>query len=238
MSERRYSEDEVAEIFERATEEQHKLAVRPSSPSEGLTLQELQDIGRDVGISHELVASAARSLEVAAPSPQRKLLGLPIGVGRTVELERPLTDSEWHQLVVDIRETFDARGRLKDEGAFKQWTNGNLEVLLEPTAAGQRLRMRTLKGSATGMIVGGGAMLGFSAFILVEMLATGTLADRFVGLVTIVAIGLGLLAPTVLQLPGWARLRRSQMESIAERAMLMASSDPAGSGPTRSPGSE
>jgi len=225
MSERRYSEDEVAEIFERATEVQ-KLAVRPSSSSEGLTLKELQDIGHDIGISPEVVASAARALEVRSPSPRRTLLGLPIGVGHAVELDRPLTDSEWNRLVVSMRETFDARGKLKDEGAFKQWTNGNLEVLLEPTPTGQRLRLRTLKGNATGMIVVGGAMLGLGAFVLVQLLATGTLGERFVGLVTIVAIGLGLLVPAVVRLPGWARLRQRQMEEIAERALLMASSEP------------
>jgi hypothetical protein len=230
MSERRYDEHEVAQIFERATETQ-KLSVRPSSPSEGLTLAELQEIGGEVGVSPELVASAARSLDVDTRSPRRTLVGLPIGVGHAVELERPLTDAEWHQLVVQIRETFDARGRLKDEGAFKQWTNGNLEVLLEPTATGQRLRMRTLKGNATGMIIGGGAMLGFSAFILIEMLATGTLGDRFVGLITLVAIGLGLLVPAVVQLPGWARLRQSQMEEIGARAASMAASDPPKLGP-------
>jgi hypothetical protein len=232
MSERRYSEDEVAEIFERATEAQ-KLAVRPSSSSEGLTLKELQDIGHDVGISPEVVASAARSLEVRSPSPRRTLLGLPIGVGHAVELERPLTDSEWHRLVVSMRETFDARGKLKDEGAFKQWTNGNLEVLLEPTPTGQRLRLRTLKGNATGMIVVGAAHLGFAAFVLVEMLATGTLGERFVGLVTVLAIGLGLLVPAVVRLPGWARLRQRQMEEIAERALLMTTSES-----IRSPDSE
>ncbi|HUF75628.1 MAG TPA: hypothetical protein VMM35_05085, partial [Longimicrobiales bacterium] len=110
--------------------------------------------------------------------------------------------------------------------------NGNLEILLEPTPTGQRLRMRTLKGNATGMIVGGGALLGFAGFILIEMLATGTLGVRYVGLLTIVAIGLGLLLPTVVQLPRWARLRQSQMDQVAERAVLMASSDA-----TRSPDS-
>jgi len=232
MSERRYSEDEVAEIFERATEAQ-KLAVRPSSSSEGLTLKELQDIGREVGVTPEVVASAARSLEVRSPSPRRTFLGLPIGVGHAVELERPLTDSEWNRLVVSMRETFDARGKLKDEGAFKQWTNGNLEVLLEPTPTGQRLRLRTLKGNATGMIVVGATQVGFAAFVLVEMLATGTLGERFVGLVTILAIGLGLLVPPVVRLPAWARLRQRQMEEIAERALLMTSSES-----IRSPDSE
>ncbi|HUF75522.1 MAG TPA: hypothetical protein VMM35_04555, partial [Longimicrobiales bacterium] len=129
MSERRYGEQEVAEIFERATEAQ-KLTMRPRSPSEGLTLGELQEIGRDVGLSPDMVASAARSVGSGSASPRRTLVGLPIGVGRTVELDRPLTDDEWQQLVVELRETFDARGRLTDEGAFKQWTNGNLEILL------------------------------------------------------------------------------------------------------------
>ena len=230
MTERRYSEHEVAEIFERATEAQ-KLALRPSSHTEGLTLAELQEIGRDVGVSPELVASAARSLESRIASPQRTVLGLPIGVGRTVELDRPLTDAEWQQLVVDVRETFDARGKLTDQAGFKQWTNGNLEILLEPTPTGQRLRMRTLKGNATGMIAGGGAMLGFAALILIEMLATGTLGERYLGLVTIVAIGLGLLVPTVVQLPRWARLRQSQMDAIAERAASMAAADPPQVGP-------
>ena len=232
MSERRYSEQEVAEIFERATEVQ-KLTVRPSSPSEGLTLAELQDIGLDVGLSPDLVASAARSLESGSASPRRTLAGLPIGVSRTVELDRPLTDTEWQQLVVDLRETFDARGRLTDEGGFKQWTNGNLEILLEPTPTGQRLRMRTFKGNATGMILGGGAMMGFAAVVLVDMLATGTLADRYVGLITLVAIGLGLLVPTVIQLPRWARLRQSQMDQVAERAVSMAAADPPRVGPAQ-----
>ena len=231
MSERRYSDEEVAAIFERATDEQQRHAVRPSSSSEGLTLAELQDIGRDVGLSPDLVASAARSLESPSASPRRTFLGLPVGVGRTVELERPLTDREWQQLVVDIRETFDARGRLKDEGAFKQWTNGNLEVLLEPTPTGQRLRLRTLKSGAIGMILGGGAMLGVAAVSLVDMLATGTLGDRYVGLVTALAVGLGLLVPTVVQLPRWARLRQSQMDQIAARAASTAAAGPPQLGP-------
>jgi hypothetical protein len=83
------------------------------------------------------------------------------------------------------------------------------------------------------MIVVGAAQLGLGAFVLAQLLATGTLGERFVGLVTIVAIGLGLLVPAVVQLPGWARLRQRQMEEIAERALLMASSES-----TRSPDSE
>ena len=103
MSERRYDEDEVAEIFERATEAQGR-SLPGGRSAEGLTLQELQEVGREVGLSADLVARAAHSLDMAPQVHGRKLLGLPVGVGRTVELARPLTDAEWHRLVADLRD--------------------------------------------------------------------------------------------------------------------------------------
>jgi hypothetical protein len=232
MSERRYSEDEVAEIFEQATEAQ-KVAVRPSHPGEGLTLAELQAIGRDVGIPPELVAKAARSLASGGTQlERRKLFGLPIRVGHTVELDRPLTDPEWQHLVVDLRETFDARGKLKDDGPFKQWTNGNLEALLEPKGSGQRLRLRTFRESAMGMLLGGGITLGIATVALIGALISGDAADRMAGFLTLFAIGLGLVGAPAIQLPAWARLRKSQMEGVAERVALLAGSPDSGVGPT------
>src|SRR5205814_7625184 len=139
MADRRYSEDEVSVIFERAAEAQQ--AVRRSlPPGEGMTLADLQAIGREVGIPAELVDQAARSLEGQGRDATRLFLGLPLGVGRTVDLGRRLTDDEWERLVVDLRETFDARGSIRTDGTLKQWTNGNLQALLEPTAGGHRLR--------------------------------------------------------------------------------------------------
>src|SRR6185503_7153045 len=125
MPERRYTDEEVAKIFERAAEAQQaarKQLTSGESP-EGMTLAQLQEIGKEVGISPELVAQAARSVALPVRATGRKFLGLPIGVGRTVDLERRLTDAEWDQLVVDLRETFDAKGTIRHEGSFRQWTN-------------------------------------------------------------------------------------------------------------------
>jgi len=216
VSERRYSEDEVAQIFERASETPSS-ALTTSRGSDGPTLAQLQDIGREVGIAPDLIARAARSLDVRASGGGRRLLGLPIGVGHTVELARPLTDEEWHRLVVDLRETFDARGRLSDDGAFKQWTNGNLEVLLEPTSTGQRLRMRTRKESAVGMLGSGLILLGVAGVAAVDMTVSNELAQRLPGLLTMLGVGGGLVGFNAIRLPAWARLRRTQMQEIGER---------------------
>lgn len=237
MIERRYSEEEVAEIFERATEAQ-KSSLPASRSGDGLTLAELQEVGRDVGIPSDLVARAAKSLDTKGRTHGRSILGLPFAVGRTIELERPLTESEWHQLVVDLRETFDARGKLSQDGPFKQWTNGNLQALLEPTPTGQRLRLRTRKGSAITGLTAGFVGLGVTAVMLVDEILTGALPPyRMANILVLATIVVGVLGVTALRLPGWAKLRRRQMEEIAERLAFTVGRPPAEDPPKRSPGS-
>jgi hypothetical protein len=216
MQERQYDKEQVAAIFELAS--QNERAALPAA-TEGLTLSALQDIGRDVGISPESISLAARSLEQAGTPAATTFIGLPIGVGRTVEFDRPLSDSDWEGLVSDLRTTFKARGTLRVDGPFRQWTNGNLTALLEPTRTGHRLRLQTMKGDArsmmtAGMLVGGGA-----AATAVSLAATGALANAGApnGVLLLGLIGIGMFVAGALRVPGWARLRRAQMEEITAR---------------------
>jgi hypothetical protein len=217
MTERRFDEAEVAAIFEKAAEAQHTRQ-RQLPSGEGMTLAELQQIGREIGIDPQLVTQAARSLEAAGRPTSRRLLGLPIGVGRTIDLGRKLSDAEWEQLVVDLRETFDARGSIRQEGSFRQWTNGNLQALLEPTSTGHRLRLKTMKGDAVGWIAGGLGMLGAAAALFIAAMTQGgsaaELLTRFGAMAT---IGAGMFSLGALRLPSWSRTRRRQMEEIAGR---------------------
>src|SRR5258708_5772567 len=175
MPERRYSEEEVAAISERATEAQQAVR-RRLPPGTGMTLADLRAIGLEVGIPAELVDQAAHSIEQHGRDATRLFLGLPMGVGRTVELSRRLTDDEWDRLVVDLRETFDARGPIRTDGSLRQWTNGNLQALLEPTPTGHRLRLRTLMGSSRGLMIMGLSVLGVSATLVIASVVTGNLA--------------------------------------------------------------
>ena len=218
MTDRRFNDDEVAAIFERATEA--RTADRPhASSSEGMTLAQLQDIGREVGIAPDAIAHAALTLSEAAPRPARRMLGLPVGVERTVELGRELSDAEWERLVVDLRETFDARGRTASEGSLRAWTNGNLQALIEPSANGYRLRLRTFKGSAPGQVLGGLAMLGsagFMAALAVLRNATGD-TGMIMAIAALGATGLAMAGSAIASLPRWARLRQSQMADVERR---------------------
>ena len=223
MTERQYSEDEVAAIFEQASKAQ-RTGRRQLPPGEGMTLAELQEIGREVGLPPELVAEAARSLERRGRSTSQRFLGLPLGVGRIVDVGRRISDEEWERLVVDLRDTFDARGRVRTDGPFREWTNGNLQALLEPTESGHRLRLRTLKGNARSSMIAGLSLLGISAAILIVSVLTGGAVEvSSVGLLSV--LGLGMFGFGALSLPVWARRRRRQMEGVAARLALAAESE-------------
>ena len=219
MTDRRYSDTEIAAIFRAATEGPQQLP-REVSREEGLSLAELQAIGREVGIAPDAVAQAAHALDVRRDAQSRTFLGLPIGVARTVDLNRQLSDEEWERLVVQLREVFNARGVTRSEGSLRQWTNGNLQVLLEPTETGHRLRFGTLHGGASAMIRAGLTTLGIAGVAALVTSISGHLSGSVAGIAFLSAAGLGMLASGALRLPRWARLRGRQMEAIATQVAL------------------
>jgi hypothetical protein len=237
MSERRYTDEEVAAIFRQAAE------TEPSAPpviteGKGLTLAALQDIGREVGLSAESISQAARSLEMAGRPASRTFMGLPIGVGRTVELDRPLSDADWERLVGDLRETFQARGNVKYDGPFRQWTNGNLQALVEPTPTGHRIRLQTVKGVSRTYMAGGLAVLGGAAATAVVLSVAGSLGvtSSMEGVGFMAALGLGMFTAGALRLPGWARRRRAQFEAVTARLVASSGTPPQRlPNPTRDP---
>jgi hypothetical protein len=182
-----------------------------------MTLAALQDIGREVGISPESIAHAARSLEQAGRPVARSFLGLPIGVGRTVEFDGPLPDSDWELLVADLRETFEARGVVRYDGPFRQWTNGNLQALVEPTPTGHRIRLQTTKGDSRALMTGGLGMLGAAAATLLVLAAAGGHGNADTGAGFLALIGLGMFGIGALRLPGWARRRKTQIDQVLAR---------------------
>lgn len=220
-TERRYSEEEVAAIFERAADAQ-ETAQRGRGASEGLTLAELQEIGTSVGITPAFIARAATTVDYA-PSDTRRttVLGLPLGVERTVELPGTLSDDAWEHLVVDLRTTFRASGTLRQDGSLRQWSNGNLHVLVEPSATGHRLRLRTLSGRAQSGLTGGGSLLAMGLFMMILFAVTSTESVMAIVAGAMMLVGLGMAGSSAIRVSSWARTREQQMEALAARAVAL-----------------
>ncbi len=217
--ERRYDEQEIAAIFKQAATDQES-AQRHLPHTEGLTLAELQQIGKEAGITPEFIARSAAAVDrTDHTQPPRRFLGLPISVARTVDLPGPLSDENWDRLVVELRETFQARGKRQRDGSLREWKNGNLHAVVEPTESGHRLRLRTVKGNAKRRLLGGLAVFAFGLVFLLKSAFFDPLTVKMMVFTLISVMGLGSMGLTAFRLPRWARERARQMEAIAARAV-------------------
>ncbi len=221
-ADRRYSEKEIASIFERATRAQ-EIARYKTAAQDGLTLTELQTIGSETGITPEFIAKAAASLDLAGEAAviEQSWFGLPDGVFHTINLPGPVSDVAWERLVVDLRETFQAHGKIRQDGSLREWTNGNLKAIVEPTDTGWRLRLRTRKGEVKGAIGFGMLPLLIGLFMLVMSL-TGNLSEikpigQYIAMAFFILTGIGFIGLPFISMPKWARTRQQQMEEVAVR---------------------
>lgn len=220
--ERRFNNTEVAAIIETATN--WKEPRRESLPAgDGLTLGQLQDIGRDIGITPDVMAGAADAVKDVGTTEIRRFLGLPLRIERNVKLRRSFSEDEWEQVVAELQEIFNAAGVLTEDGSLRQWSNGHLEVVLEVNAITQRIRLRTFKGQALILTGAGCGICGAALGALVSALLNGPTTD--VRLVTVLAImavtGATLVAATALRLTSWARRWDKQMSKVAARVIAL-----------------
>lgn len=219
MTERRYTDEEAAEIFERAASAE---AERPRlAAGQGMTLADLQQVAGEAGIDPALVVDAARALDQRPASLARRFLGFPIGVNHSVDLGRPLPEEEWHTLVAELRETFQAAGLVRHDGPFRQWSNGNLKVMVEPSGSGHRVRFQTYNGGARQLMTAGAASLGLSGALLASSMLLPAVAQSGIpmGVSMLAAMGVGFLGVGAFRLSAWARRRREQMEALGARLL-------------------
>ena len=233
---RRYSEAEIAAIFDRAAHAQEQAS--RGATHGGLTLAELHEVGRAAGIDPAFVDRAAAAVRMEGPTPRpTKVLGQTVSVARVTALPGPFTDADWAALVADLRTTFEAEGTVRVDDAGRRWSNGNLRVHVEPAADGHRLRLQTRNATAQGQLQAG-VMGGASALFLfvVQMSAGGPdLADTLAvwGLIAVIAMVLSGIA--LYSLPAWRQERETQMEAVAGRALERAMRTASGTRPAASP---
>lgn len=229
--ERRYTDEEVEEIFRSAASAAPR---EPDLPARsGPTLAELQAIGSEVGIPPAQIAEAAARLDRRpAPLPRRTVLGMPMSVGRTVDLPRAPTDREWSILVGELREVFQAHGRESAGAGARSWHNGNLRVVVEPTEAGYRLRMATRKRDAAAST---GIGVFFIAMAILLLLGFDGGSNELFAPLVLALVSAGALTYNAVRLPRWASEREEQMEYVAGRALALLARPPTEAPPAGEP---
>jgi hypothetical protein len=219
--ERKYQEHEIREILDLAigTDGAHP----ESFPAvDGLTLLELQEVGREVGLPPNRITQAVAAFEGRGESvPRGTTLGLPTSVGSIVSLPRSPSEREWELLIAELRTTFGGKGVVTSQGSLREWSNGTVHAFIEPTQSGHRLRLEDSRVAAIGGLALGGFLLAFALLILVVLLGKDDPGYRFAVPVFFSLIGGGLIAGSLVPLPRWAREQERRMEHINRHAVSL-----------------
>lgn len=152
MGDRTFSEREVAQIIERAVERQSD-AYR-DVPEAGLTMEEIERVGRDVGIDpRHLRAAAAEVAAGGAGGGGRSQTNTHVVVERW--LEGPLSLTAWEETVGMLQDRFgldagylsgrSAAGSVSQVGNTYEWTHTSglgVQTRVTVSARGNRTRLR------------------------------------------------------------------------------------------------
>ena len=208
-TERRYSDSEVALILRRAIEMQQDPAVR----GEGLRLQELRDIAREIGLDPELVAAAANQLPATGQGHLARFLGGTFTHDIRQVHEPALSPDQLQGLVMAIRSAMEHQGRTREVMGSLEWTTvgevSQVAVTATPHEGRTTIHILADRTGSAVLTVGGSIGLGLFAAAI-----TGAIfqPDLAVGLAV---MGAGAAGGLILARTIWQRTTRGFQRKLA-----------------------
>lgn len=116
--ERKYSEQEVAEIIQHAVEGEPGTSLAASN---GMSLAEVKAIGAEVGISPLRIENAARALVQGPEAPANPLLGAPTAVDYEARVAGEIPQELTPEVVALIRRATGKPGKLSELHGTVEW---------------------------------------------------------------------------------------------------------------------
>ena len=219
---RQFSQDEARDIFARAAERQHATETH----GEGLTLTELQEIGREAGLDPEHVAAAVAEAGQRPPE-LAVVVGVDVAPRATRLVAGEMTDAVWEQVVARLRATFGGQGIATDVGRIREWTSGsssNLVLTAEPAPGGTMVTISTSRERDARSV----RQMPLISVVASAALAVFLLAGGFPGHYPWLLPGLILLANLALALGSrqslarWSWRRQGQFDGLMDQVELLA----------------
>lgn len=156
MSERRFTDDEVAQVLQRASDLDRDSG--PATLARGLSLSELRDIAAEAGIDPGMVTRAAAELSSRGPRrPAEALFGGSGVVGRTSALPGRLDRERLGHLVSVVDAESPAQGTVGEALGSIRWTSSNRflsrQVVIQPGESESVVRVEERLAARTRAIV-------------------------------------------------------------------------------------
>ncbi|HSM16410.1 MAG TPA: hypothetical protein VK845_05350 [Gemmatimonadales bacterium] len=120
-SDRRFTDQEVALVLQRAAEIEERRAT--TAGGRGLTLGELRDIAREVGLSPEVIDEAVASVRGGVRLSTRSLLGAALSAKAARGVRGRLEEDDLQRLIGVIEDRVDAAGTVTEALGTVRWTS-------------------------------------------------------------------------------------------------------------------
>ena len=227
----RFSEEEARQIFARAAERQHADDAAPA----GLSLAELQEIGKAAGLDPAHVAAAVAEVQGGAgrsAAPPATFLGVDVEPRASRVLPAEVTDAVWGRMVGRLRPTFKTIGVTSKVGAVREWqgTNerGGLSNLRMTAAAVEGGTLVTLETSRAKEARQYRFLPPFFA-VMASLIFAGGVAEGATGspalwTITAVFLAFGISLPAYARhgYVRWAERRQGQFDGLLDQFELLA----------------
>lgn len=155
---RRFDDEEVSRILERAAELQHRAPLAPRETA-GMTLAELEQVAVEAGIDPQHVRDAAAALERPASVAGGAVLGAPMRLELERVVDGEISPAAYEALAETIRQTISSQGYVSTVGKSFEWNSANpqraLRVTITPRAGRTVIRIEERFGNLVGGLFGG-----------------------------------------------------------------------------------
>lgn len=161
--ERRYSDDEIRRIFEDATKPAGETAEAEGSGEEdaawrrhapdGLTIDQLREIAREIDIDPAAIDRAAEKL----PSSPVRLASAsrspftPVLHAESI-LDRPLTDPGMRTVALEAERVLARRGKVRRSGDITEWHDEENQFFLRIARVGESTRLRVTADQSSDLL--------------------------------------------------------------------------------------
>jgi hypothetical protein len=227
---RRYTEQEIRTLFERAAERQEQARRAEAASEAGLSLDELQRIGKSAGIDPEHVAAAAGDLEGADPARAADVRwGVPAEVRQTRLLSGLVSDEAWEQMVAELRHTYGEAGVAGQVGRVREWRSASgsekdaVHVTITPEGGGSRIAVAQRMENQQNEVREGVVAITAMVIALAILLFVGDFPAHYPWMIPlgIGGLGYGGFGGYWLWLRRHARRQEEEFRALADRLELI-----------------
>lgn len=223
--EHRYSRDEISKILKRAAELEHKDDI--DDDGEGLTVEELQQVSKEVGLHPKYIQRALDELNNPNPSISSNIFGGPFAYHLSNTANGSLSEKEWEEVVSEIRRIHGGIGKTSKLGNTFEWEQrkqevGYIQISLASKKDHTKININANYNYYASIIY---LFTGLFGFIILKVLSE-KIGVSLVNEIVLSALGtLGLLTGARFYISNWMKNKRKTYGKLFKRFQEMLAPD-------------